>query len=160
MAYWTIKKKPEIKVYLTPNTLNEISTFVQIPSNFQKFFRVKSPNKYKIKIPGIILYNFVGEMRDRINRGLRVSEKAVREFNDKDNAIRYLRENYRRVMREGIVDSKEDIDTILLAIEQKAILSTADEGQIKLAMELGIEIIEPKNFYNLFLWVMILLILL
>ncbi|MEO0143305.1 MAG: RNA ligase partner protein [candidate division WOR-3 bacterium] len=146
-----MKKKPEIKVYLTPNTLNEISTFVQIPSNFQKFFRVKSPNKYKIKIPGIILYNFVGEMRDRINRGLRVSEKAVREFNDKDNAIRYLRENYRRVMREGIVDSKEDIDTILLAIEQKAILSTADEGQIKLAMELGIEIIEPKNFYNLFL---------
>ncbi|MEO0209468.1 MAG: RNA ligase partner protein [candidate division WOR-3 bacterium] len=140
-----------MKVYLTPNTLNEISTFVQIPSNFQKFFRVKSPNKYKIKIPGIILYNFVGEMRDRINRGLRVSEKAVREFNDKDNAIRYLRENYRRVMREGIVDSKEDIDTILLAIEQKAILSTADEGQIKLAMELGIEIIEPKNFYNLFL---------
>ncbi|MEO0151891.1 MAG: RNA ligase partner protein [candidate division WOR-3 bacterium] len=128
-----------------------MSTFVQIPSNFQKFFRVKSPNKYKIKIPGIILYNFVGEMRDRINRGLRVSEKAVREFNDKDNAIRYLRENYRRVMREGIVDSKEDIDTILLAIEQKAILSTADEGQIKLAMELGIEIIEPKNFYNLFL---------
>ncbi len=97
------------------------------------------------------MYNFVGEMRDRINRGLRVSEKAVREFNDKDNAIRYLRENYRRVMREGIVDSKEDIDTILLAIEQKAILSTADEGQIKLAMELGIEIIEPKNFYNLFL---------
>ena len=97
------------------------------------------------------MYNFVGEMRDRINRVLRVSEKAVREFNDKDNAIRYLRENYRRVMREGIVDSKEDIDTILLAIEQKAILSTADEGQIKLAMELGIEIIEPKNFYNLFL---------
>ena len=54
-------------------------------------------------------------------------------------------------MREGIIDSKEDIDTILLAIEQKAILSTADEGQIKLAMDLGIEIIEPRKFYSLFL---------
>lgn len=54
-------------------------------------------------------------------------------------------------MREGIVDSKEDIDTILLTLEQKAILSSADEGQIKLTMELGIEIIEPINFYNLFL---------
>ena len=90
-------------------------------------------------------------MRDRINRGLRVSEKALREFEDKDKAIKYLRENYRRVMREGIIDSKEDIDTILLAIEQKAILSTADEGQIKLAMDLGIEVIEPRKFYSLFL---------
>ncbi len=102
-------------------------------------------------MPGIILYNFLAEMRDRINRGLRVSEKAIREFENKEEAIRYLRENYRRVMREGIVDSKEDIDTILLALEQKAILSSADEGQIKLAMELGIEVIEPANFYNLFL---------
>lgn len=88
-------------------------------------------------------------MRDRINRGLRVSEKAVREYVNKDEAIKYLRENYRRVMREGIVDSKEDIDTILLCLEQKAILSTYDEGQVKLAMELGIEVIEPVNFYKL-----------
>ncbi len=102
-------------------------------------------------MPGIILYNFLEEMRDRINRGLRVSERAIREFENKEDAIRYLRENYRRVMREGIVDSKEDVDTILLALEQKAILSSADEGQIKLAMELGIEVIEPVNFYNLFL---------
>lgn len=151
---WLIEKlkaNKEIKVYLTPSTLNEISTFIQIPNNFQKFFRVKMPNRYKVKMPGIVLYNFLSEMRDRINRGLRVGEKAVREFDNKDEAIKYLRENYRRVMREGIVDSKEDVDTILLAIEQKAILSTADEGQIKLAMDLGIEIIEPAKFYNLFL---------
>jgi len=146
-----LKNNKEIKVYLTPNTLNEISTFIKIPDIFQKFFRVKTPNRYKVKIPGIVLYNFLSEIRDRINRGLRVSEKAVREFEDKDKAIKYLRENYRRVMREGIIDSKEDADTILLAIEQKAILSTADEGQIKLAMDLGIEIIEPQKFYSLFL---------
>jgi len=153
LVNWKLKKKEDISVYLTPNTLKEISTFIQIPKNFRKFFRVKTPNRYKIKIPGIILYNFLGEIRDRINRGLRVSENAIRAFNNKDEAIRYLRENYRRVMREGIIDSKEDIDTILLAIEQKAILSTADEGQIKLAMELGIEVIEPVNFYNLFIWI-------
>ncbi len=151
---WLIEKmknNKEIKVYLTPNTLNEILTFTQPPDIFHKFFRIKTPNRYKVKIPGIILYNFLSEMRERINRGLRVSEKAVKEFENKEEAIKYLRENYRRVMREGIVDSKEDIDTILLAIEQKAILSTADEGQIKLAMDLGIEIIEPRKFYSLFL---------
>lgn len=95
------------------------------------------------------MYNLLEEIRDRINRGLRVSEKAVREYVNKDEAIKYLRENYRRVMREGIVDSKEDIDTILLCLEQKAILSTYDEGQVKLAMELGIEVMEPANFYDL-----------
>jgi predicted DNA-binding protein (UPF0278 family) len=39
---WLIEKlkknNKEIKVYLTPNTLNEISTFIKIPDNFQKFF--------------------------------------------------------------------------------------------------------------------------
>lgn len=95
------------------------------------------------------MYNLLEEIRNRINRGLRVSEKAVREYVNKDEAIKYLRENYRRVMREGIVDSKEDIDTILLCLEQKAILSTYDEGQVKLAMELGIEVMEPANFYDL-----------
>ncbi|MCS7244700.1 MAG: RNA ligase partner protein [candidate division WOR-3 bacterium] len=120
-----------------------------IPKEFRKFFRIKTPNRYKVKIPGIVLYNLLEEIRDRINRGLRVSEKAVREYVNKDEAIKYLRENYRRVMREGIVDSKEDIDTILLCLEQKAILSTYDEGQVKLAMELGIEVMEPANFYDL-----------
>ncbi|MDW8150014.1 MAG: RNA ligase partner protein [candidate division WOR-3 bacterium] len=138
-----------MQIYLTPNTLRELSTFITIPKEFRKFFRIKTPNRYKVKIPGIVLYNLLEEIRDRINRGLRVSEKAVREYVNKDEAIKYLRENYRRVMREGIVDSKEDIDTILLCLEQKAILSTYDEGQVKLAMELGIEVMEPANFYDL-----------
>ena len=147
-----IENQEEYRIFATPSTIEELKTFVgELPINFYRYITIKSPNKYTVRIPGIILYDFLAAMRDRINRGLRIAEKAVREFRDKDEreAIRYLRENYRRVMREGIVDSKEDIDTILLALQEEAALSTADEGQIDLAMKLGIEIIEPAIFYEL-----------
>jgi len=147
-----IENQEDYRILATPSTIEELKTFVgELPINFYRYITIKSPNKYTVKIPGIILYDFLAAMRDRINRGLRIAEKAVREFRDKDEreAIRYLRENYRRVMREGIVDSKEDIDTILLALQEEAALSTADEGQMDLAMKLGIEIIEPAIFYEL-----------
>ncbi len=140
------------EVYATPATVEELKTFFQeLPIDFYRVVRIKTPNKYEVRIPGIILYDFLSDMRDRINRGLRVAEKAVREFRDKEEreAIKYLRENYRRVMREGIVDSKEDIDTILLALQEEAALSTADEGQMELARKLGIEIIEPSILYRM-----------
>ena len=147
-----LKDQENYHILTTPSTVEELKTFVgELPIDFYRYITIKSPNKYAVKIPGIILYDFLASMRDRINRGLRIAEKAVREFRNKDEreAIRYLRENYRRVMREGIVDSKEDIDTILLALQEEAALSTADEGQIDLAMKLGIEIIEPAIFYEL-----------
>ena len=145
-------KESRFEVYATPATVEELKTFFQeLPIDFYRVVHIKTPNKYEVRIPGIILYDFLSEMRDRINRGLRVAEKAVREFRDKEEreAIKYLRENYRRVMREGIVDSKEDIDTILLALQENAALSTADEGQIELARKLGIEIIEPSILYRM-----------
>ena len=145
-------KESGFEVLCTPATVEELKTFYkELPIDFYRLVRIKTPNKYEVRIPGIILYDFLLEMRDRINRGLRVAEKAVREYRDKDEreAIKYLRENYRRVMREGIVDSKEDIDTILLALQEDAALSTADEGQIELARKLGIEIIEPSILYRM-----------
>ncbi len=145
-------KESGYEVLATPATVEELRTFFQeLPIDFYRVVRIKTPNKYETRIPGIVLYDFLSEMRDRINRGLRVAEKAVREFRDKEEreAIKYLRENYRRVMREGIVDSKEDIDTILLALQEEASISTADEGQIELARKLGIEVIEPRTLYRM-----------
>lgn len=145
-------KESGYEVLATPATVEELRTFFQeLPIDFYRVVRIKTPNKYETRIPGIVLYDFLSEMRDRINRGLRVAEKAVREFRDKEEreAIKYLRENYRRVMREGIVDSKEDIDTILLALQEEASISTADEGQIELARKLGIEVIEPRILYRM-----------
>ncbi|EMA43035.1 hypothetical protein C446_03309 [Halobiforma nitratireducens JCM 10879] len=38
----------------------------------------KHPDRYGIEIPGNVVYSFVDEMSDRVDRGLRVSENAVR----------------------------------------------------------------------------------
>ena len=58
-------------------------------------------------------------------------------------AITDLRKKYRAALREGIIDSKEDVDLILLAKEMDGILMTADSGIVKWADKLGIRYIDP-----------------
>lgn len=59
-------------------------------------------------------------------------------------AITDLRKKYRAALREGIIDSKEDVDLILLAKEMDGILMTADSGIVKWADKLGIRYIDPR----------------
>lgn len=58
-------------------------------------------------------------------------------------AITDLRKKYRSALREGIIDSKEDVDLILLAKEMDGILMTADSGIVKWADKLGIRYLDP-----------------
>jgi hypothetical protein len=46
----------------------------------------------------------------------------------------------------GILDSKEDVDVLLLSFELEGSLVCADEGLRKWADKAGIEIIHPLNF--------------
>ena len=98
--------------------------------------------------PAFLLYELIEDMRERINRGLRVAESAVRGVAKKGEreAIQELRKKYREALREGIIDSKEDVDLILLAKELGAILVTADQGVIKWAEKLGIRWLFPEKF--------------
>ena len=59
-------------------------------------------------------------------------------------AIADLRKKYRAALREGIIDSKEDVDLILLAKELDGILVTADTGIVKWADKLGIRYMDPR----------------
>jgi predicted DNA-binding protein (UPF0278 family) len=49
-------------------------------------------------------------------------------------------------LREGIIDSKEDVDLILLAKELDALLVTVDHGAITWAEKLGIRWLLPAKF--------------
>jgi len=100
-----------------------------------------------------IFYELVEEMRIRINKGLRVAEDAVRSVTQKgmDETIKDLRKKYREALREGIIDSKEDVDLIFLSLELKATLVTGDQGLIKWADKLGIEWIVPEKFKDFLL---------
>ena len=95
-----------------------------------------------------MFYELVEEMRVRINKGLRVAESAVKTVSEKgiEETLKDLRKKYREALREGIIDSKEDVDLLFLSLELKATLVTGDQGLIKWADKLGIEWIVPEKF--------------
>ncbi|HAA83285.1 MAG TPA: RNA ligase partner protein, partial [Thermodesulfobacterium commune] len=59
--------------------------------------------------------------------------------------LKFLRRRYREVLREGIVDSKEDLEIILLALELDALVLSADKGVLNMADKLGLRYLEPQD---------------
>ncbi len=118
---------------------------------FEMVVRIRSPRKYNLMIPSEILYELIEEIRYRINKGLRIAEEHTKEAGKVTEEsigklVGRLREKYREALRQGIIDSKEDVDVLLLAYELDAILVSGDEGLRKWADKVGIKIINPKNF--------------
>lgn len=150
------KKAKNLEFYIPSTVFKELMYFVdekKIPKDFYFLIRVKSPDKHRSVCPAIFFYELVEEMRQRINKGLRVAENAVRNVNQKDadEIIKDLRKKYREALREGIIDSKEDVDLIFLSMELQATLITGDQGLIKWADKLGIEWIVPEKFKDFLL---------
>jgi len=118
-------------------------------TDLDTWFIKKTPNRYDVKISAQIFYEYISEIRDRVNKGLRVSEEHVRHASKKkkhEPVITALREKYKSALREGILDSKEDLDVLLLAKELDATVVSADEGIRKWAERLGLTYLEAKNF--------------
>ncbi len=118
---------------------------------FEMVVKIRSPRKHSIMIPSEILYELIDEIRHRINKGLRIAEEHTKEAgrvteNDVGRLINRLREKYREALRQGIIDSKEDVDVILLAYEIDGTVVTGDEGLRKWADKVGIKIVDAKNF--------------
>ncbi len=117
---------------------------------FEMVVRIRSPRRYQLMIPSEILYEFIDEIRYRINKGLRIAEEHTKEAGklDEENVgklVARLREKYREALRQGIIDSKEDVDVLLLAYELDGVLISGDEGLRKWADKVGIKIMNPKN---------------
>lgn len=140
-----------LEFYMPPSTFGELLHFVdkpKIPGDLLVLLHQKPPKKHEIKCPAFILYELIEDIRDRVNKGLRIAEQAVRSAEKKgpDEIIQDLRRKYREALREGIIDSKEDVDLLLLALELDALLITADQGLIRWAEKLGIEWLIPEKF--------------
>ena len=136
--------------YMPPSIYQELMDFVdidKIPKDLQVRIFQKPPMKYELNVPAFLLYELIEDVRHRIDKGLRVAEQAVREvINEKEpETINNLRRKYRSALREGIIDSKEDVDLILLARELDGILVTADKGIMTWADKLGIRYVESRN---------------
>lgn len=141
---------PSLDFYMPSSTFKELLNFIdtdKIPGDLFTIIRQKPPSKYKLTCPSLFLYELVEEIRERVNKGLRIAEKAVRGIakTEEKEIIQGLRRNYREALRDGIIDSKEDIDLILLAKELDALLVSVDNGVILWAEKLGVQWLLPTK---------------
>lgn len=142
-----VKKKRNIEIYMPVSVFLELSHFLGDKIELlEGIIKKRSPNLYAIYLPAAVFYDFIEEIRERINKGLRLAEEFAVD-NDPSNELKVkkLREKYRDAMRSGIVDSTEDFELILLAKELDATLVSADEGILKFANKIGCEILHASK---------------
>ena len=143
-----LNSNPDIDVVMPPSIYSELMYFVEqpkIPASLLIKIKQQAPKKHELKVPGFFIYSLVESFRDRVDRGLRLAERHVREalvtptppsekerdpssIREDAKQISMLRESFRRMMREGMLDSKADVDLLLLSYELSATLVSADEG--------------------------------
>lgn len=142
-------KKLDVDIYMPPSIFNELRNFVKASDMEALELAVKkrAPNTYAIYLPAAVLYDFIEDIRGRINKGLRLAEEFAKDNRpDNDAKLGKLREKYRESMRTGIIDSKEDFELVLLAKELEATLISSDEGAIKFANQIGCAWLSADKF--------------
>lgn len=144
----------EVRFYMPPSILEELQTFVdpgELPDDFDYVIQLRAPRRYDVKVSGSLLYELIDDVRGRINRGLRVAEEAVRNTRgqEPDKIITRLREKYRAALRAGFIDSREDVDVVLLAMELEAAVVSSDRGLVTWAEKLGLRIIRPERLHGI-----------
>ncbi|MEB3787703.1 MAG: RNA ligase partner protein [Desulfurococcales archaeon] len=155
--------KAGARFYMAPSTWVELKKLLEgnnvghdVIVELAAWITVKAPDRHSIMIPAVVFREYVTEVRKRMYRGLRVAEQAVkraaRDCNNEQGdecigeLIRDVRDKYREATRKGLLDSSEDLDSILLALETRGVLVTSDEGMKRLAEQLGIIVVDPADF--------------
>jgi len=162
----TVKLSLNISCYIPPSVHDELTGVLvergvddRVLSKLETWVIKKNPARFEVTIPAELVYQFVDEMSDRVDRGLRVSEKAVRKAEDSrtdgdgrvevDEVIADLRSEYRSALRRGVLDSREDFDLLVLARELDAGVVTEDTGVIDWAENFGLRYLRGRNFPTL-----------
>jgi hypothetical protein len=165
------KLQLNISCYIPPSVYEELTAMLEdrgVPpetrSKLNTWLIKKNPDRYGVMIPAELVYEYIDEMADRVNRGLRVSEKAVRKAEESrndgdggsddgisavDRVISDLREEYRSTLRRGVLDSREDFDLLILARELDAGVVTEDTGIINWAEDFGLRYLRGRDFPTL-----------
>jgi len=154
-AFIELAKRVSTEFYMPRSVYDELRSMKDlspVAGDYELVVRIRSPRKFQLQIPAEILYEFIEEVRLRIDRGLRIAEehaKMGREVGpspgDIGRVIARLRERYREALRRGIIDSREDVDVLLLAYELDGVLVSADEGLRKWADKVGVMLLSPRN---------------
>ncbi len=132
--------------------LTKMKHLGDLAADFEALVRIRSPRRYSLMIPSEILYEFIDEVRLRVDRGLRIAEELTKEAGgattaeDVGRLVNRLRSRYREALRRGILDSREDADVLLLAYELDGTVVSGDEGLQKWADKVGILIANSRHF--------------
>ncbi|WP_255196020.1 RNA ligase partner protein [Halorarius litoreus] len=162
------KLELDISCYVPPSIYEELLGMLdrrdvddELVGRLNTWLIKKNPARFEVMIPAEIVYRFIDEMSERVNRGLRVSEKAVRKAEDSrdeadaegmsevDRVISDLRDEYRTTLRQGVLDSREDFDLLILARELDAGVVTEDQGIINWAEDFGLRYMRGRDFPTL-----------
>ncbi|MBD3246290.1 MAG: RNA ligase partner protein [Candidatus Omnitrophica bacterium] len=152
----TADAQKKLNYYMPPSVFEELMKFIEPPLTPEELvpIRKKPPSTYQSALPALFFYELVESLRLRVNKGLRIAEKYTRkglkaesDRKKEEYLIKHLREEYRVALREGILDSKEDFDLILLAKELNALLATSDHGLMEWAHKLGIVCLGPEELH-------------
>jgi RNA ligase partner protein len=130
----------DAEIFMPPSIFKELSNFVRKDAmeSLDLVIKKRAPDTYAIHLPAAVFYDFIEDVRTRINKGLRLAEEFAKDNRpDNDAKLGKLRDKYRDMMRTGIIDSKEDFELVLLAKELEATLVSSDEGAIKFANQIG-----------------------
>ena len=166
----TARLEHGISCYMPPSIYRELTVMLddrnideEVIQKLNTWVITKSPAHFEVMIPAEMVYEFIDEMSERVNRGLRVSEKAVRKTENKrgetvddhdhitdvDRVISDLRDEYRDALRQGVLDSREDFDLLILARELDAGVVTEDQGIINWAEDFGLRYLRGRDFPGL-----------
>jgi RNA ligase partner protein len=153
-VFLDIAHRSEAEFYMPRSVYNELDGMKNLDAiapDFESVVRLRSPRRFNIQIPANIVYEFIDEVRKRIDRGLRIAEEHTKlgyagaTEKDVGPVITRLRERYRETLRQGIIDSREDMDVLLLAYELDGVIVAADEGLRTWADKIGVKILMPKH---------------
>ncbi len=144
-----IARKHGLQIYMPLSIFRELSNFATADAlaEVRRDVIVRGPDLYNIQVPAAIFHTFIKELRQRVNKGLVIAEKAIHTEDVPEN-VRWVRHHYRDALRSGIVDSAEDFDVVILAKEIDAVVISEDQGIANMAQELGLEVFTGEEFVS------------
>lgn len=136
-----------LEVYLPLSVFRELGDFLgEDPLTvLRRHTTVREPDLHNIQVPAAMFHAFIQDLRNRVNKGLAIAEKAIHREAAPEN-VRWVREQYRAAVRGGMVDSAEDFDVVVLAREVGAAVVSEDRGIANMAAELGLEVFSGREF--------------
>ncbi len=164
-----------ISCYMPPSTFSELKKFlleskctIRDVDQVEAWVVRKSPDRYSVLLSSQVIYEYVSDVRDRLDQGMTIVRRAIKEalkrsetnyFDENSQSVkdieteisRTFEDKYRQKMRRGVLDSLPDIDTLILAKELAAGVVSADKGIKAWTERMGIRYIEANFFPQIIL---------